>query len=134
MSCIRFLKKQQHKLAGLVAVKTNELTQSNAEIKALLAQVADQRDSIENKNHELQQINEELEAQRDSLEVKSGQLEKAQNKLKEVNEDLEQLVTERSEKLNDTVHELETFLYRASHDIRGPISSMLGLIEVTHRT
>ncbi len=74
---VRFLKKQQHKLAGLVAVKTNELTQSNAEIKALLAQVADQRDSIEHKNHELQQINEELEAQRDSLEVKSGQLEKA---------------------------------------------------------
>lgn len=128
---VRFLKRQQNKLAGLVAVKTNELTQSNAEIKALLAQVADQRDSIENKNRELRHINEELEAQRDSLELKSGQLEKAQNKLQEVNEDLEKLVTERTKKLNDTVHELETFLYRASHDIRGPISSMLGLIEVT---
>ncbi len=51
--------------------------------------------------------------------------------MQEVNEDLEKLVTERTKKLNDTVHELETFLYRASHDIRGPISSMLGLIEVT---
>lgn len=128
---IRFLKKQQSKLESLVALKTNELTKSNAEITELLTQVNEQRDSIENKNHELQQINEELEAQRDSLALKSDQLEKAQDKLREVNEDLEKVVSERTRKLNDTVHELETFLYRASHDIRGPISSMLGLIEVT---
>jgi ligand-binding sensor domain-containing protein/signal transduction histidine kinase len=128
---VRFLKKQQSKLENLVSLKTNELTKSNSEITALLGQVAEQRDSIEHKNHELQQINEELEAQRDSLALKSDQLEKAQNKLQEVNEDLEKLVSERTKKLNDTVHELETFLYRASHDIRGPISSMLGLIEVT---
>jgi ligand-binding sensor domain-containing protein/signal transduction histidine kinase len=127
---VGFLGKQKDKLEKLVDIRTTELKKSNAEIKILLQQVASQRDSIEEKNHELQQINEALGAQRDSLEEKSAELETAQTKLKEINEDLEKLVSERTQKLNDTVMELETFLYRASHDIRGPITSMLGLIEM----
>ncbi|HYG17388.1 MAG TPA: two-component regulator propeller domain-containing protein [Ohtaekwangia sp.] len=128
---VRFLTQQRSKLEGLVEDRTRALQKSNAEIKNLLAQVARQRDSIEEKNHQLTDINDAIAMQRDSLEEKSVELEKTQAKLKEINEDLEKLVSERTQKLNDTVKELETFLYRASHDIRGPISSMLGLIEVT---
>lgn len=128
---VRYLRKQKNKLEKLVEVRTIELKRSNAEINNLLKQVARQRDSIEDKNYELQQINDALGSQRDSLAEKSSQLETAQTRLKEINEDLETLVRERTQKLNDTVQELETFLYRASHDIRGPITSMLGLIEVT---
>jgi signal transduction histidine kinase len=128
---VRFLTQQRGKLEGLVEDRTRALQKSNAEIKKLLAQVAQQRDSIEEKNHQLTDINDAIAMQRDSLEEKSVELEKTQAKLKAINEDLEKLVSERTQKLNDTVRELETFLYRASHDIRGPISSMLGLIEVT---
>lgn len=128
---LRFMQHQQAKLSKLVAIRTTELQTSYSEINILLKQVADQRDSIEQKNNELTHINEELAAQRDSLARKSEELETAQTKLTEVNEDLEKVVLDRTKKLNDTVLELETFLYRASHDIRGPISSMLGLIEVS---
>ncbi|RAW01190.1 two-component regulator propeller domain-containing protein [Pseudochryseolinea flava] len=128
---LRFMHNQQMKLSKLVEIRTNELQTSYSEINTLLKQVAEQRDSIEEKNSTLTQINEELAAQRDSLALKSNQLEVAQTKLTEINEDLEKVVRDRTKKLNDTVMELETFLYRASHDIRGPISSMLGLIEVS---
>lgn len=127
---IRFLKSQGTKLEGLVALRTTELNRSNKEIQSLLEEVASQHRKIESKNLELLQINEELEAQRDTMEVKSRELEKAQAKLQDINVRLEQLVDKRTEKLNDTLHELESFLYRASHDLRGPISSMLGLLSL----
>lgn len=128
---VKFLKSQSKKLEGLVTLRTAELHKSNQEIQLLLEEVASQHAKIESKNLELQDINEELETQRDSLETKSLELEKIQDKLQEVNLSLEQLVDKRTAKLNDTLHELESFLYRASHDLRGPISSMLGLLSLT---
>jgi signal transduction histidine kinase len=51
------------------------------------------------------------------------------------NEQLEQKVAQRTEalqvsnvELSATKHQLDTFLYRASHDLRGPLSSLQGLI------
>ncbi|HEY8935524.1 MAG TPA: two-component regulator propeller domain-containing protein [Cyclobacteriaceae bacterium] len=127
---VRFLFKQKLKLEDLVHTRTNELEKSNFEIQVLLKEVDLQKKDIENKNHELQHINEELLAQYDSLESKSEELYKAQEKLQDINSNLEKLIDERTQKLNETLLELETFLYRASHDLRGPISSMLGLVKV----
>lgn len=127
---LRFLKKQSEKLEDLVELRTAELSKSNSEIHKLLEKVAHQKDNIEHKNHELQEMNEELGAQRDSLELKSSELEKAQENLQEVNLRLEILVQKRTQTLNDILQELETFLYRASHDLQGPISTMQGLISL----
>jgi signal transduction histidine kinase len=127
---VRFLKKQKDKLEELVVQRTRELKRSNGEIQLLLKEVAEKKEKIEEQMHEVRQINEEVSAQRDTLEVRSSELEKAQTKLKEINTNLEILVDKRTQKLSDALRELETFLYRASHDLRGPISSMLGLIGV----
>jgi signal transduction histidine kinase len=127
---IGFLEKQSHKLEGLVSQRTCELERSNKEIQELLDEVAKQKDKIEIKNLELQEANEEVSAQRDNLARKSFELEKARFELQKVNVKLEELVQKRTETLNRTVQELETFLYRASHDLQGPISSMRGLISL----
>jgi signal transduction histidine kinase len=127
---VRFLSNQKRKLEELVLLRTMELENSNEEIQNLLKEVAIQKKNVEEKNLALRQINEELESQNENLENSTAELQHAQNKLKEVNANLEILVTRRTKKLNETLHELETFLYRASHDLRGPISSMLGLIHV----
>jgi PAS domain S-box-containing protein len=37
------------------------------------------------------------------------------------------------EKLRAKVHELDTFIYRTAHDLRGPLASILGLVEVAKR-
>jgi ligand-binding sensor domain-containing protein/signal transduction histidine kinase len=127
---VSFLKKQKQKLEELVKLRTQELKQSNEEIQLLLQEVADKKEKIEEQMHELRQVNEEIGAQRDTLELRSNELEKTQTKLREINANLEVLVDKRTIKLSDALRELETFLYRASHDLRGPISSMLGLIGV----
>ena len=121
---ISFFKQQQSKLEDLVMLRTAELKKSNNEIQGLLNEVAEQKHNIESQNEELHEINEELSTQRDALE-------KAQFKLQEINASLELLVDKRTQSLNDTVQELETFLYRASHDLRGPISTMQGLLMIS---
>jgi signal transduction histidine kinase/streptogramin lyase len=127
---IAFLNSQKEKLEALVLQRTHELQQSNDEIQSLLREVAASKEKIEEQIHEVRQINEEVSAQRDTLELRSTELERTQKKLREINATLEVLVDKRTQKLSDALRELETFLYRASHDLRGPISSMLGLIGI----
>jgi ligand-binding sensor domain-containing protein/signal transduction histidine kinase len=127
---VAFLRGQKEKLEQLVVQRTHELQQSNEEIQMLLKEVADKKEKIEEHMLELRQVNEEISAQRDTLEYRSSELERTQKTLREINATLEVLVDKRTQKLTDALRELETFLYRASHDLRGPISSMLGLIGI----
>jgi signal transduction histidine kinase len=127
---VGLLKAQKKRLETLVQKRTLELKKSNDEIQHLLDELAVKKDLIEEQNHELLQVNDAVVQQRDTLEIKSTELERAQWKLKEANANLEQLIAERTQKLSDTLQELETFLYRASHDLRGPITSMLGVINL----
>jgi ligand-binding sensor domain-containing protein/signal transduction histidine kinase len=128
---VRLLKKREQNLEKLVTERTTELRRSNLEIQTLLQAVAEQKNQIEEKNHELMQVNDSVVHQRDDLEIKSAELEKTQGRLKEINSNLEVLVEKRTQKLSNTLRELETFLYRASHDLRGPISSMLGILNIS---
>jgi ligand-binding sensor domain-containing protein/signal transduction histidine kinase len=127
---IRFLERQSAKLERLVELRTGELNRSNQEIQLLLKEVAEQKAQVEEKNKALEENHEEIVSQRDSLESKSRELEKAQTELQKINLRLEDLVRKRTKVLNNTLHELETFLYRASHDLQGPISTLYGLIAV----
>ncbi len=125
---VRMLKRQKEKLETLVVERTSDLKKSNSEIQLLLKELAEQKHQIEEQNHELKQTNDAVVQQRDTLELKSVELEKAHLKMQEINSNLELLVEKRTQKLFNTLRELETFLYRASHDLRGPITSMLGLL------
>jgi len=62
------------------------------------------------------------------------QIKKAHRKLNEINEHLEVLVDKRTRMLKKTNEELDTFMYRSSHDLRRPLTSMLGLVEVARMT
>lgn len=56
--------------------------------------------------------------------------------LKRSNELLKQEIAERNraeDMLNYKIRELDTFIYRSTHDIRGPLSSLLGLINISRR-
>lgn len=75
---------------------------------------------IKRQHQEIEYKNEELEAQ-------SQQLKKANELANSLNSQLEQKVNERTHELELTLTELDTFLYRSSHDIRRPLSTLLGL-------
>jgi len=62
------------------------------------------------------------------IRTRIKKLEKAKNKLEAIIEDREKAES----KLKETNTELETFLYKASHDLKGPLSSMYGLINIAN--
>jgi signal transduction histidine kinase len=78
--------------------------------------VRQQRDEIEEKNME--------------LEAQSMQLQENNQYIHSLNSKLEQKVADRTMALAVANKELDTFLYRSSHDIRRPITTLLGLDQV----
>jgi len=78
-----------------------------------------------------------VKQQHDEIEAKNMELEKQGMKLQEnnqyiqsLNNQLEQKVAERTLQLERTNKELDIFLYRSSHDMRRPITTLLGLDQV----
>lgn len=95
-------------------------------------------------NRQLNESKNKIEAQKENLEKKNEQLADAhitiQNKnqeLENINTDLDNKVTERTLELDQSYQELEKavkdldqFIYKTSHDIRGPIATMQGVINL----
>ncbi|MES2732481.1 MAG: tetratricopeptide repeat-containing sensor histidine kinase [Bacteroidota bacterium] len=104
--------------------KDNLLLQGqNAEIKL-------QKEEIEERNAEIQDNNQKLESAR-------GIIEEQNITLRQVNNELEVKVDERTRQLTQayvdllTVNQdLDTLIYRASHDIKGPLATLIGLCSV----
>lgn len=89
-------------------------------VKARTELVENQKIEINDKNKKLELAYEEVNSTNEELQ--------------RVNLNLEKLVEERTSELTLTIKKLvetdkglETFLYRSSHDLRGPISTILGL-------
>lgn len=61
-------------------------------------------------------------------------LTKANINVKEINENLESIVYDRTKLLEETFKELDTVLYRASHDLRAPVCSIAGLCNIANTT
>lgn len=66
------------------------------------------------------------------LKKQKRQLILANDEIKRVNENLEGLVYERTKMLIETNRELDTVLYRASHDLRSPVRSIIGLCNIAN--
>jgi signal transduction histidine kinase len=75
-------------------------------------------------NDEINTMNEELKSYSETLAQQNLTIQK-------MNEDLEFQVDRRTHELQEANAELDTFLYRASHDIRRPITSLLGLAHLS---
>ena len=118
-------------------------------------QSAESYEALKKRN---QVLEEQLSAQEDMLSRTTAYLEELQQKLKESNEQLEAYnetleakVKARTEELEEknvalaeenrskatyqsrlekANYELNTLMYRASHDLRGPLTNALGLIEL----
>lgn len=130
----KMIVRQKQKLELLVQERTHELEKINAEIRKINSKITQQ-------NEELKSRNEEIISQREEIEEKSIMLEKAHEEIQTVNEELvkvnsnlERLVELRTselrqamQKLIETDEGLNLFLYRSSHDLRGPITTLQGL-------
>ncbi|MDJ1496282.1 7TM diverse intracellular signaling domain-containing protein [Cytophagaceae bacterium DM2B3-1] len=106
----------------LILQKNKELEEK---ILKRTAQITEQKEEIEAQNTQLAQANETL------LELQ-GTISLQNQQLAETNSQLEYIVEERTNKLKQAVQELDTFIYRTSHDIRGPLARLLGLCLVAN--
>ncbi len=102
----KLLFKQKIKLEHLVKVRTNLVETQKIEIR--------------DKNKKLEQAYEEVNSTNDELHRVNLNLEKeVENRTSEL--------TRTINRLTETDKGLDTFLYRSSHDLRGPIATILGL-------
>ncbi len=129
----------------------NELKSTNntlVESQAELEEAYEELQSIElltrERALEIEKQKEQIEENNKSILEKNELLAEAQKKVAEANEELkasnsslEQMVNERTarlrlanEELLQANQELDLFIYRASHDLRGPIASILGLTKI----
>ncbi|MTI40608.1 sensor histidine kinase [Fulvivirga lutimaris] len=64
------------------------------------------------------------------LKKQQKQLLSANENVKHINQNLESIVSERTDMLEKTYKELDLVLYRASHDLRAPLCSITGLSQL----
>jgi signal transduction histidine kinase len=110
--------------------KNDALARANLELHEL-------NKNIETQNEEIQAQSEELIQSQDSLIMANREIERQNLKLEQQNELLSKTLDEKS---NDLLHsnqqlvahnnELQQFSYTISHNLRGPVASMLGLINI----
>lgn len=81
-------------------------------------------------NAMLSGFNEELQSQNEEIIIQSEKLQEANKKIAQVNFDLEYQVAERTRALEESNQELDLFLYHASHDLRRPLTSLMGISNI----
>lgn len=82
------------------------------------------------KNEELNIQTEEITTQRDMLFEMTQEMENSQIAIMELNFELEQKIQNRTQELSEALKELDNFIYRSAHDIKGPVTTVSGLIYV----
>lgn len=95
------------------------------------------RKNLKVKRHNLNLLSiqrDEIEAKNEELKAQSQELKEKNDLINKINESLEQRVNERTKELHKAINELDTFLYRASHDIRRPITTILGVDNLARLT
>ena len=75
----------------------------------------------------LEEKNEEIRIQGELIQINNEKLEEAKNIIEVRNKSLDRQVKKRTHDLLKANRDLETFLYRSSHDVQGPLATLKGL-------
>jgi signal transduction histidine kinase/streptogramin lyase len=129
---------------GFFLYRTYRLNKRKAELETIVAkqnlEILEKNKELAEQNDALSRHNQELLTNRETISVQNKMLFDAQEQLKSINHSLEQQVQHRTEKLNDTIsqlnktiRELDAFLYSASHDLVSPLKSILGLVNLAKK-
>jgi signal transduction histidine kinase len=81
-------------------------------------------------NEELSKLNRAIHEQKEEIEAQAEELTEANQTIQAINRNLEVSVEHRTQELKQAYLELDTFIYRSSHDLRRPLTTFMGLNEV----
>ena len=135
------VRKYQIEVIQLLEKQTNEIKERNA---VLVEMVRERTHSLEERNAEIETRNEQLhqqynylEEQKRLLELKNTEIEENHKIIEKYNTNLEKVIEERTnnllktnELLESKNHQLEHYTYITAHNLRSPIASMLGLLQL----
>lgn len=99
------------------------LTLATYKITQTLAQLHRQKEALSEQHLLLVQNQQEL--------LQAQQIIQDQNQaLQHYNTDLQQAIARKAQELQEASRELDTFIYRASHDLKGPLATFQGLCQI----
>lgn len=76
-------------------------------------------------------LNDEITSQKEQIARQAKELEQVNGEMKNMNESLEVLVKERTKKIESQNKKLRDYAFSNSHEVRAPLSNLLGLINVS---
>lgn len=128
-------------IAIVLALLAYALFNSSFRLKKMNVQLSERSEEIQAQSEELlesntslQRLNEEIENQREEIQKQAEMLMEANLAISQTNQGLENMVLSRTKDLRAAYRELDTFFYRSSHDLRRPITTIMGLAEVAKLT
>lgn len=117
-----------------IRIRTNSIKQRSAYLERLINErtklIAQQRDELVALNEELRSSQEEVLAQRDALAGKIEELDKKNDEIEQINANLEEIVEQRTKVLEDQNKRISEYAFINAHNLRGPLASILGLINL----
>lgn len=122
---IRAVKKQKLALEDLVVKRTKQIQQQKEEIETQKENILFQMNEIAAQNERISKQNSLLQDMRRLVDDKNEKLER-------YNSELESTVRKRTRQLTQTNEELDQFVYRSAHDLKGPVSRIIGLCNLLY--
>lgn len=129
-----FSGKSRRKSYSMLTELNAEVQRQNKKVKANEGVLKKAYLNEKKSNVLLKKMNQELKEKRELIAFQKAHLQDANKKISAINSGLEAKVKNRTEELQNSKGELDTFLYRSSHDLRRPLTTLLGLVNLARLT
>ena len=127
-----YFEKENEVLIRNLNEKNEELNERNRDLFQLNQDVETQNEEIQAQSEELMQSQESLLTAHNEIDRQKKELEKQNLKLEESLDVKSKDLLNTNQQLVVQNHELQQFSYTVSHNLRGPVASMLGLMNIYH--
>lgn len=107
--------------------RTKQIKSQNNTLELANQEILVQKEEIENQNKLLLQKNAEISKAKQALDAINKQLVDTNANLEDKVEERTSSLKHMNEELINANNELDKFIYRASHDLKGPIARLLGV-------
>jgi signal transduction histidine kinase len=123
----KVLLEQNATLEQRVAERMREITDQNKEINSQREELSEQRDALSIQNKQLVEAHKTIELQNAEIQSMNRQLAiEVQNRTQELREANKELIQQNNQ--------LEQFAYIAAHNLRSPLTRIMGLANLIHVT
>jgi len=123
----RYLYKTKALLEEKVKIRTKQIKNKNKSLEQANEEILNQKAEIEHQNQLLLEKNMEISIAKTELDNSNKELLDINSNLESIVEDRTSSLLRTNEELKNANNELDTFIYRASHDLKGPIARLLGM-------